>query len=145
MITIMTCLDNNPTVVTEENNQRTNQTTLQWLIQHFTDKVIGSTTLAPLQRVNRMRYGSGKWTGFYTGYINEFAQPHDKGIIYYIDKDIYYGEWLNGKRHGEGIYNCVTGAQYDGEYNDDKMHGLGVYTFSDGKKFNSEWRNGKQC
>jgi len=142
----MTSLDNTLMGVTENNQPCTKQTRLQWIIHHIKNTVIGpSTHYISLQHVNKMKYGSGKWKGLYTGYINELSQPHYQGIIYYNDKDIYYGTWYNGKRHGKGIYNCDSGAQYAGKYKDDNMHGFGIYTFSDGITFNGEWRNGKQC
>ena len=43
--------------------------------------------------------------------------PHGLGYTYDFEKVdvIYYGEWVNGKKHGEGTYLSQKGEWKDGE------------------------------
>ena len=39
---------------------------------------------------------------------------------YYIDGDVYEGDWKDDKAHGYGFYNHTDGARYEGEWFEDK-------------------------
>jgi len=57
----------------------------------------------------------------YTGFASDFI-PSGYGVKRYKNRDIYSGEWVNGKREGEGIFiaaNCRE--EYIGDWVDDKI------------------------
>ena len=57
--------------------------------------------------------------------------------------DIYTGDFLNGKKHGNGLLKTPTKRAYDGAWEDDLPHGYGTNTFPNGKKYRGEFRKGK--
>ena len=57
--------------------------------------------------------------------------------------DIYTGDFLNGKKHGNGLLKTPTKRSYDGAWEDDLPHGYGTNTFPNGKKYRGEFRKGK--
>lgn len=38
----------------------------------------------------------------------------------YDNGDVYEGEFLAGKRHGNGVYTSVNGSRYEGAWKDDQ-------------------------
>lgn len=36
------------------------------------------------------------------------------------DNELYFGEWKDGKRHGQGTLKCMDGSNYVGEWKDGK-------------------------
>eukprot|EP00879_Flechtneria_rotunda_P021841 GHRR01023031.1.p1 GENE.GHRR01023031.1~~GHRR01023031.1.p1 ORF type:complete len:297 (+),score=88.70 GHRR01023031.1:909-1799(+) len=47
----------------------------------------------------------------------------------------YFGQFKDGKRHGEGSLWYSSGARYEGEWEHDRKQGHGVYGFEDGSVF----------
>lgn len=41
----------------------------------------------------------------------------------YSMRNMYYGEMVYGKRHGEGIFYYANGAKYEGMWKDNMKHG----------------------
>jgi phosphatidylglycerophosphate synthase len=67
------------------------------------------------------------------------------GLIIFRDSlDIYEGELLNGRMHGQGVFNFGNGDRYEGEFEDGKEHGQGVYITVDGERYEGTWKHGKQ-
>lgn len=83
----------------------------------------------------------------------------------YPNKDIFVGEFKDGKKSGKGCYTFANGSKYDGEYSEnkkqgegmyfapdggkyvggwlaDKRHGWGVYTYPTGDRYEGDWKNG---
>lgn len=49
----------------------------------------------------------------------------------YTDKnETYYGQWENGKKHGEGIYTYTNKDVYSGWWSFGKKNGHGTYVFA---------------
>jgi len=47
--------------------------------------------------------------------------------ILYETKDIYIGEVLNYKRHGNGILCYTNGCKYEGNFINGKFDGFGIF------------------
>ena len=63
-------------------------------------------------------YGNGD---IYTGFATDFL-PKGYGVKRFVSKDVYTGQWSNGKRCGEGIFISADGREeYVGEWVDDKI------------------------
>lgn len=56
--------------------------------------------------------------------------PHGKGDLYYDERKIYSGDYVNGLMHGKGTWVSENGSIWEGEMKMGKMHGLGYYTAS---------------
>ena len=48
---------------------------------------------------------------------------HGKGALTFKDKDIYIGDFKNGKFDGNGTYKSHKNWSYIGEFNQSKKHG----------------------
>lgn len=40
--------------------------------------------------------------------------------------DVYWGDWKDGKAHGEGVFCDNKGSLYEGQWENDLQHGNGV-------------------
>ena len=78
-------------------------------------------------------------------YFGEFenGRAHGQGTRTYADGDKYVGEWKDNKYHGQGTFTRTDGSQYVGEWKDDKRQGQGNRTWSDGSQYIGEFKNGK--
>lgn len=71
--------------------------------------------------------------------VNEL--PHGRGIATYDNKDVYDGDWFNGKRDGWGNFRWSNPASkhyldtYVGKYRSDLFDGLGTYTHAFGSSY----------
>jgi len=67
------------------------------------------------------------------------------GKMTYPNGDIYHGEWVDGKMHGEGSYTYKkTGDVYSGTWVQNKKQGKGDYSFGKDKSMlRGEWENGE--
>ena len=57
--------------------------------------------------------------------------------------DKYFGEFRDGKGHGQGTYIWVYEDKYVGEFRDGIAHGKGTLTFVDGRVKEGIWENGR--
>ena len=57
----------------------------------------------------------------------------------------YFGDWKNGKMHGEGNYTFGVGKgegdRYVGEYRNGIRSGKGIYTWSNGERYVGDFKN----
>ena len=81
--------------------------------------------------------------GNYEGKLKE-GKRHGKGIMKYINGDIYDGEWENDKKNGKGKYLYVNKDEYDGEWRNNKKNGKGKYIYINGDEYDGEWENDKK-
>lgn len=73
----------------------------------------------------------GDWVG---------GKMHGKGILKSLDKKIFEGEFINGKKH-KGIEYDNKGNKLDGIWVDDVQKGMAVWSFSDGTFYEGEMSN----
>ena len=96
------------------------------------------------------RHGEGlskvyKDGSFYLTYFGEFkdGKPHGQGTETFANGDKYVGEYKDGKPNGQGTETFADGDKYVGEWKDGKRHGQGTYTGTDGTVEKGIWENGK--
>ena len=55
------------------------------------------------------------------------------------------GSWVDDQRCGSGKFYYVNGDVYDGEWKAHVRHGLGTYTYADtGSRYVGMWKNGRR-
>jgi hypothetical protein len=76
-------------------------------------------------------------------YEGEFIKNkfHGQGTYTWADGYKYVGEWKDGKYNGQGTFITSDGDKYVGKYKDDKKHGQGTYTYADGSKYVGEFKD----
>ena len=78
-------------------------------------------------------------------YVGEIVsgKPHGQGTRTFTNGDKYVGEWKNGKENGNGKRNSPDGRNYVGEWKDGRKDGQGTDIFPDGSKGIGEFREGR--
>ena len=79
-------------------------------------------------------------------YYGEFKNGKREGYGKYIweNGEYYIGQWLNDKKHGKGIlYNTNRNIKYDGDFVNDKFEGYGKYIYENGNYYIGKWLNNK--
>lgn len=66
------------------------------------------------------------------------------GECEYDDGNTYYGDWINGKRHGLGKLTEPDGCTYYGWWENDLRHGIGEANFVDGTTYDGYWKQDKR-
>lgn len=62
--------------------------------------------------------------------------PHGMGTKYYVNGDVYNGNFYIDQFHGYGTYKSVNGDYYKGTYSQNLRHGQGeAYRASDQRKY----------
>lgn len=62
------------------------------------------------------------------------AKPFGFGVYFYLNGDIYEGEWYDGKMNGFGYFYFKNGSWFEGDFDDNHMHGKGCYYNNDGSR-----------
>lgn len=62
----------------------------------------------------------------------------------YIDGDLYFGRFVNGRRHGLGLEEFQNGEYYFGHFNEDLFHGEGLYLWSQEEYFFGHFELGQK-
>ena len=58
-------------------------------------------------------------------------------------ESVYYGEYVNGKRHGKGIMVYNNGRVYEGDWECDYKHGEGYEKFARQCVYQGDYVNGR--
>lgn len=84
--------------------------------------------------VNNQRHGKGtlRVPGVY---LHEGKARHDR-------YDVYDGQWVENKLHGECTTTFADGAIFCGTWDDNQPHGCGTYTSPDGTVYIGTWARG---
>lgn len=80
-------------------------------------------------------------TKYYGDWMN--GKRHGLGKLVERNGYMYYGWWENDMRHGQGEANYPDGSMFDGDWKCDKKYGFGKITRPDGTSYESEWINDK--
>eukprot|EP01100_Stratorugosa_tubuloviscum_P002859 TRINITY_DN1675_c1_g5_i2.p1 TRINITY_DN1675_c1_g5~~TRINITY_DN1675_c1_g5_i2.p1 ORF type:complete len:695 (+),score=277.41 TRINITY_DN1675_c1_g5_i2:64-2148(+) len=90
----------------------------------------------------------------YDGSHDKEGRKSGRGKLQYlISGDLYDGDWLLDKRHGQGteIYhffdrygNLISKSTYVGQFVNDDYEGEGIFTGADGWKYQGQWLAGKK-
>ena len=86
------------------------------------------------------KYADG--STYYGDWMN--GKRHGLGKIVERNGYMYYGWWEDDMRHGQGEANYPDGSLYDGDWKYDKKYGMGKMTRSDGTSYECEWINDKR-
>ena len=78
-------------------------------------------------------------------YVGEIVsgKPHGQGTRTFTNRDKYVGEWKDGKEHGQGTFTYPNGKKYVGEWKDGRKNGQGTDIFPDGSKGIGEFGEGR--
>jgi len=87
---------------------------------------------------------SGGYTGTYSASSYRPDNFTGRKSQKFTDGSRYYGDFVDGKRHGKGTNYFADGAQYDGDFKNGYMNGYGVMVYADGEKYEGEWADGKK-
>lgn len=69
----------------------------------------------------------------------------NKGIYYFNDGRVYWGQWQYNSMHGYGEFRWIDGKKYAGFYIQDKKEGFGIYFWAKPLRiYIGFWKNGKQ-
>ena len=63
-----------------------------------------------------MLYPNGE---YYDGGLNGEGMREGRGVCYYVNGDVYEGDWVKDKRHGRGKLSQADGGEYVGEFRKD--------------------------
>lgn len=87
-----------------------------------------------------IRLGNGN------SYVGNMANnlPHGKGKEVISNGDVYNGDYVEGKRHGEGTFEKKDDFIYIGTFRNNKFEGKGKKLYPNGDKFEGMFRNGKE-
>ena len=79
-------------------------------------------------------------------YLGELLEGKraNKGIYYYKNGDIYFGDWKDDKFHGKGVYIFAKGERYEGELANGFKTGNGDYQYLNGNFYQGQWREDKK-
>ena len=72
------------------------------------------------------------------------GKRHGQGKYTYADGDAYEGQWEDNMYHGRGKFMYASGSAYEGQYKDGKRHGQGTRTYSDGTVYEGQWEDGRR-
>ena len=71
---------------------------------------------------------------YYIGQVSNEYIPEGEGIYFYSNKEIYYGDFLEGKKYGIGVYKYLDNCIYIGNWENNLKEGEGVYY-----NYNKKW------
>ncbi len=81
----------------------------------------------------------------YEGAKNANGDYHGKGVITFLNGEVWEGQFKNGKPYtGKGTFIWSDSSRYEGEIIEGEYQGQGTYTFPDGKKWAGEWKNNER-
>ena len=80
-------------------------------------------------------------------YVGEWHNnlKHGKGEMLYSNKELYDGDWSEGKRNGFGTLSKLDKKIYVGGWKEDMRDGKGMNYYSDSEFYDGEWACGKRC
>ena len=70
-------------------------------------------------------------------------ENYPKQTINLSNGDVYEGQVLNGKMHGQGTYHFSNGDVYVGNFYMNGRQGKGIYTHSNGAKYVGDFKDGR--
>ena len=65
----------------------------------------------------------------YMGEMDEWDNPHGRGVKITKYGGIYEGHFIDGNRHGKGRFIYCSGQVFEGEFQENLEHGKGKMTY----------------
>jgi len=108
-------------------------------LQNYESK---NETIRPLFQKKPKHWRMQKYpNGIYYGEMIN-GRRHGKGILLRSNKGSYEGEWENDLKHGEGLEFASNGSIYEGQYRNGKPDGYGIFLWPNGELYEGEWKSG---
>ena len=82
----------------------------------------------------KILYSNGE---FYTGQVSKEGDRNGHGIYFYLNGDVYDGQFVHNKRIGQSRLRFVDGSEYIGQFINDEAEGHGIYTDIHGNRYMS--------
>lgn len=79
---------------------------------------------------------------FYGEFLN--GKRHGSGIMVYNNGRAYEGAWENDFKHGKGYERFANNSKYEGGFMNGKPEGVGVYVWANGESYEGQWVNGRK-
>lgn len=86
--------------------------------------------LETLNKSEKLRLKKYKEAVYYGEIIN--GKRHGRGIMLYDNSRVYEGSWENDYKHGEGFEKFPNECVYQGDYVNGKPEGVGRYSWPNG-------------
>lgn len=67
------------------------------------------------------------------------GKRHGRGDQCWADGSVYQGNWVDDMRCGKGRYIASDGSMYEGEWRENMFHGHGKCVYANGKKYDGRW------
>lgn len=77
------------------------------------------------------------------GFRYEGQYPDGKGVLYDINRGLFFGEFRGMEPHGQCTAYFIDGGRYQGEMRDGKENGYGHYFSASGKVFAGKFENNR--
>lgn len=77
--------------------------------------------------------------GVYTGQMETDGVMDGKGMMKYLNGEVYNGQWKDGLRDGKGKMTYMNGDVYEGEWSEGKRQGKGKLKTHTGEVYEGEW------
>lgn len=102
--------------------------------ENMTPQMIFTATIANITR----KYGKYVEDG---GMLDDSWKANTNIHHFIHTREVYQGQWVDGKRHGRGDQSWADGSVYQGNWANDKRNGRGRYISSDGSVYEGQWRH----
>lgn len=66
---------------------------------------------------------------------------HGFGVMVYSNNQIYYGDWVEGKKCGHGMLLYTDGTVFEGEWKNDEKYGKGIMKLCNGDMISGTWKD----
>jgi len=98
--------------------------------------------LYPAYNIYRIYYEKGSHSGdLYIGSVSKSLQKDGKGIYFYKNGDIYYGDFKAGEKTGKCEFWFAQGDSYIGDIINGLKEGDGIFKWSDGTSYTGSFKN----
>lgn len=98
----------------------------------------GSKTLSVPKNLKDFKFKNGSR---YIGEAKEDKTLEGKGVMFYPEGSIYYGEYKDGSASGEGVFINPQMGNYKGRFANNKAEGYGLFTFKSGSIYKGQWKH----
>ena len=91
-----------------------------------------------MNKVSNKKFKDGS---LYEGELHVDGTRHGKGIMYFLNKHIYFGDWSRDQFHGKGTYVFNSGERFEGDLVNGMKNGKGDFYYINGNVYHGYWKN----
>ena len=89
---------------------------------------------------NNLKLKKYREAAYYGQIVN--GKRHGQGVMIYNNDRIFEGNWERDYKQGMGYEEFPNSSSYLGQYINGKPEGIGKYTWANGEFYEGEWVNG---